>query len=192
MSKDIMDKLFAIQDAANGCATKREGVEETQTPSPLFSRVHMDTPVEWKRAEILDALKKGATSKALLFSLQAITLLSGDRAFGAEAEALAKPADAGEIWKRAFKTYSRFKSQVEECGRQQDNERACELFGEAVHELAELFVCPGVGSDPMGDELGSAVYSALSKVYEAAEHEAERAAYVEDKGLLGFNWQAAL
>ena len=188
MSKDIMDKLFAIQDAANGCATKREGVEEAQTPPPLFSRVHMDTPVEWKRAEILDALKKGATSKALLFSLQAITLITGDRAFGAEAEALAKPADAGEIWKRAFKTYSRFKSQVEECGRQQDNERARELFGEATHELAELFVCPGVGSDPMGDELGGAVYSALGKVYEAAEREAERAAYVEDKGLLGFNW----
>jgi len=69
LSKDIMDKLFAIQDAANGCATKREGVEEMQTPSPLFSRVHVDTPVEWKRAEILDALKKGATSKALLLGI---------------------------------------------------------------------------------------------------------------------------
>lgn len=181
-----MDKLYSIQAAASGNPVQ----ERVSAPPPPSAAVSKQTgPVDWKRGEILAALECGATSKALLLSLQAITDLTGDQAFGEEATALTKPATASEAWKRAYKTYSRFEKKIREAGRKQDFEEACSLFEEASHEVVEIFLTVGSGDDPMADELGSAVYNALGQVYERAGKEAEREAYAADKGLLpGFDW----
>lgn len=189
MSNNIMDRLYAIKVAAESSAANQaeSGASQTSIPSSALAAPTEAKPVEWNRADTIAALEQGDTSKALLLSLQAIAQITGDQELGDLAQQLVRPSDAGEIWKRACEMYLRFKDKAEECGRRRDRAAATDLFEGASYALTDLFVCPGIGCDPIGDELGAAVYSALGRVYEEAERDAEREAYAADKGILFLN-----
>lgn len=174
--KDLTDRLKAIQAAAGGDPSEQaaldldiagapEASSEPVEPPPALPQ-RRAVPVLWARAEILAALERGAVSQALPLALQALADVTGDRAFAAEALPLVKPANTGEEWKRAFKTYSRYAPQVIDASSRNDTDAACDLFGGAAQEAGEIY-SGIVAGDPMAEELALAVYDALARLYDA-------------------------
>lgn len=174
--RDLSARFKAIQAAAGGDPSEQTALDLDTAGAPEVSSEPVETPpalpqqravpVSWARAEILAALERGAVSQALPLALQALADVTGDRAFAAEALPLVKPANTGEEWKRAFKTYSRYAPQVIDASSRGDTDTACDLFGGAAREAGEIFsgIIPG---DPMAEELALAVYDALSRLYDA-------------------------
>ncbi|MGN1307368.1 MAG: hypothetical protein ACI4V3_06845 [Faecousia sp.] len=180
--RDLSARFKAIQAAAGGHPTEQISMDTmigstpTVVPEPV-ERKGFDWPSDvatpvWPRADILAALEKGASSYALTLCLQAIADLAGDPSFAAEALPLAKPAQTGEEWKRAYKTYVRYAPQIIDAGRRNDLDAACDLFSRAAQEVSEIYsdINPG---DPMAEQLSIAVYEALSRLYNAGEADAQ-------------------
>lgn len=178
--KDLSSRLRGIQAAAGGfpaeqtalaldasstsagapASAPKEPTNEQPTTAPTPSQA-------WARAEILDALQKGATSRALVLSLQAISTLAADPAFAAAALPLTRPTSTGEEWKRAYKTYSRYAARLADAGHRQDNDAACELLSAAAQEVSEIYSASSPG-DPIAEQLALCVYEALACLYERA------------------------
>lgn len=162
-----LSRFLSIQSAAGGAITEQVSIDMATPTKPTEIKrepVEKSCPA-WPRAEIIAALEQGASSKALLLSLQAIVSLTGDRAFGAEAQRLASPAQPAEAWKRAWKTWSRYEDQIRAAGRNDDLDTAHQLFDTAGREVCEIFsgIIPG---DIMSEQLALAVYEGLSRAWD--------------------------
>lgn len=159
--RDLLARFKSIQAAAGAHPTEQTALALDDSSGPL-------NPVEarpsWPRDEILSALKRGASGEALTLSLQAVSALANDPAFGSEAVALARPVQPGEEWKRAFKTYQRYAQRVIDTGRAGNAEEACKLFADAAKEVSEIYSCV-TPFDPMAEQLAMAVYEALTQLY---------------------------
>lgn len=167
--RDFTSRLKTIQAAAGGNPAEQTSLIPDASSSPAVAPEPVGQKAQsWPRSEIIAALEKGATSYALTLSLQALSLLANDPSFDAEAGRLVKPAQTGEEWKRAFKTYSRYAEQIAEAGRKQDADAACELFSRAAQEVGDIYssIAPG---DPMAEQLALAVYEALSRLFDAGK-----------------------
>lgn len=170
---NTLSRILSIQSAAGGMTAEQVSIDMATSTKAAESKRE---PVEegcpaWPRAEIIAALEQGASSKALLLSLQAIAALTGDRAFGAEAQRLASPAQPAEAWKRAWKTWSRYEEQIRAAGRNGDLDTAHQLFDTAGREVCEIFsgIVPG---DIMSEQLALAVYEGLSRAWDEGSAEA--------------------
>lgn len=179
--RDLSARFKAIQAAAGGNPTEQISMDTLTNSAPSAAPAPVEqgkviafpsAPPVWPRADILVALEKGASSYALTLCLQAIADLAGDPSFAAEAVPLAKPAQTGEEWKRAYKTYSRYAPQIIDAGRRNDLDAACDLFGRAAQEVSEIYSCINPG-DPMAEQLSLAVYEALSRLYDANKTDAQ-------------------
>lgn len=151
-----MDMLTSSNSAADHDPVEQRGVD----PPPNVNRI------DWPRADIIAALEKGASSRALLLCLQAISDLSGDPSFAAEAIPLTKAAQTGEAWKRAYRTYSRYAPMIIDAGRRNDMDAACDLFSDAAQDVSGI--CSE--GDPISEHLAIAVYEALSQLFDMQKH----------------------
>lgn len=173
--RDLSARFKGIQAAAGGNPSEQISMDALTSSAPSAAHDPVEqgkviafpsAPPVWPRADILAALEKGASSYALTLCLQAIADLASDPSFAAEAVPLAKPAQTGEEWKRAFRTYSRYAPLLIEAGSRDDYEAACEIASGAAQEVNEIYtLIPG---DPMSEQLALGVYEALSRVYENA------------------------
>lgn len=173
--RDLSARFKGIQAAAGGDPSEQISMDALTSSAPSSAHDPVEqgkviafpsAPPVWPRADILAALEKGASSYALTLCLQAIADLAGDPSFAAEAVPLAKLAQTGEEWKRAFRTYSRYAPLLIEAGSRDDYEAACEIASGAAQEVNEIYtLIPG---DPMSEQLALGVYEALSRVYENA------------------------
>lgn len=179
--RDLSARLKTIQAAAGAQPTEQTALDLT-APAPAVAPDPVEpkgfdwppnvAPVSWPRSEIIAALQKGAASYALTLSLQALADLTHDPGFAAEAVPLAKPTKTGEEWKRAYKTYARYAPQLNDAGRRNDNDAACDLFTGASQEVSEIYSATNPG-DPMAEQLALAVYEALSRCYDASRPQTE-------------------
>lgn len=179
--RDLSARFKAIQAAAGGDPSEQISMDSLTSNAPAAATDPVEqgkviafpsAPPVWPRADIIAALEKGASSYALTLCLQAIAVLAGDPSFAAEAVPLAKPAQTGEEWKRAYKTYARYAPQIIDAGRRNDLDAACDLFGRAAQEVSEIYSGINAG-DPMAEQLSLAVYEALSRLYDAGKADAQ-------------------
>lgn len=174
--RDLSARIKAIQAAAGGNPVEQISMDMLTSSNsaadhdPVEQR-GVDLPpnvkqIDWPRADIIAALEQGASSRALILCLQAVSALSGDPSFAVEAIPLAKPVQTGEAWKRAYRTYSRYAQKIIDAGRRNDLDAACDLFSDAAQEVGGI--CSENPGDPIAEQLAIAVYEALSQLYDGS------------------------
>lgn len=137
----------------------------------------------WSRDEILACLDRGATTDALRLSLQAIGSLTNDPSFWIEAGGKIAPAKPGEAWRRAYKVYSLHAQKIREAGSALDHDAAAEEFSAAATDTCQIYTLDSDETE-IAQELASAVYNALNRIYETSSAEARKNG--------SFDWDAVI